>query len=205
VNSGHDPDARTWRPAVLVAAPLVAVVSWTALPAALTRPTSPDIVGTAEVDAELATALDDLQGDVGHTGSADPATGGTEVRRHPCERDHEWLWGPVGASRLTATAQASLSSATATSLRQALERIASPSLFSENAWYYPGTVGAGAMTPGQPRFRAAVDGTFRLTIDATDIRVTATTDCVDDEDLDRLKPTLADHTRHAADALASAS
>jgi len=205
VNGGHAPEARTSRLAVLVAAPLVAVLSWTALPAALTRPASPDIVGASEVDAELATALDDLEGDVGHTGSTVPATGGTGVQRHPCERDHEWLWGSVGASRLTATAQASVSSATAATLRQALGRIASPSLLSENTWYFPGKVGAGAMTPGQPRFRVAVDGSFLIRIDATDIEVTATTDCVDDEDLDRLQPTLAEHTRRAADALAGAS
>jgi hypothetical protein len=202
VNGGYDPRARDWRVSLLVVAPLVTLVSWAAPPAALVLPASPHVVGAAEVDAELADALDDLEGDIGRTSLVvgPAASGDAGVERHACERDHEWFWGPVDATRLTASARVSVSSARAASLRQALRSIASPSMLSESVWLYPGKT-ALALEPGPPQFQPLVGGVFEISVDDTQVEVVTTTDCVEDGDLDRLQATLADHATRAANAL----
>jgi hypothetical protein len=164
----------------------------------VTPPDGPRVASAEEIDRQLTATMDALAADLDL--AAEPTAGdvATAVAESPCERDHEWFWGPPGASGLEVEARAELRGIDTDRLIRELEAIARPRVGEGRFTYRPAPsldeepdpIGRVSTTVHRPAW-------LDIEVGTTSIAVTVATSCVDDGDVPTLAPSLHDHARVA--------
>jgi hypothetical protein len=163
-----------------------------------TEPEAPSVVSAEAVERQLVVTTDDLATDLRLDEASAVEGPATQVVAAPCKRDqHEWFWGPVGASRLDVMASTDLHGVGIDGLTQQLEEVAVPS--GDGRFHYREAPSLQDKLEGSsPEDFDLYIGAAWLDIEvhATSISVTVETACVRDGNASALIPELRRHARN---------